>query len=507
MRSERVLHHYHECAGCQQVAMGPEELPQAPPPYLEVRPQPDQGNPSVAPPAAVTPAGNDLPAPELPQAAPLPLRQLVVPPPRPRRRRQNLAQERWVCQAGPQLKVTIKRRQPDDTVHWGDFKVSHLRTPVHSKLKRTICKDIKTTQLPTEKDIFAATNEPEPSTSASWSAKRRPITSGLASSDISKKYIMLADFENTISKTRVGTMEPVRKRWQNLIDRFVRAYRDYNKKPPSGSAGGSKKTVEFVYFHQMIWLAPFLRKRKLTTSVETTESENIQEAVEETEELINSVEDCMRAWKNLRYRFVKEKNRRPSGSGASDTNWPYFQAMLFYSKFTKPRKTYTSTTKRHASREPLLENLERPSTSTRPSSSTSNQSLWSSITIESITSPELVESPCDAASPTERENVPSCLQTPSRSNREESVETITPTASSGGNRKRKKKEKDEQVESLLNMAKTIATSIESRPTRQKNANSTFVDYVYEELERLTEANAKKQRKQILSILFNDDDSD
>ncbi|KAL1516240.1 hypothetical protein ABEB36_000159 [Hypothenemus hampei] len=51
--------------------------------------------------------------------------------------------------------------------------------------------------------------------------------------------------------------EKVKKRWENLRSNFVRAYRIYNEKPPSGSAAIAKK-ITFPYF--MLWLAPYIRK-------------------------------------------------------------------------------------------------------------------------------------------------------------------------------------------------------------------------------------------------------
>nr|CAH7717558.1 unnamed protein product [Callosobruchus chinensis] len=63
-----------------------------------------------------------------------------------------------------------------------------------------------------------------------------------------------------------------KQRWVNLRDRFVRAYRDYTSQPPSGSAGGCPKTIGFPFFGEMMWLAPFIRKRKLTSSVATLPS-------------------------------------------------------------------------------------------------------------------------------------------------------------------------------------------------------------------------------------------
>ncbi|CAH1153982.1 unnamed protein product, partial [Phaedon cochleariae] len=85
-------------------------------------------------------------------------------------------------------------------------------------------------------------------------------------------------------------------------------------------------------------------------------------------------------WKHLRDRFVKEKKKFPSGAGAPISNWVHFDAMLFYNKFTKKRKTFTATKKTPIS---------------RPSSSAS---VWSTVTMESVTSPESrTESPLEEA--------------------------------------------------------------------------------------------------------------
>lgn len=49
------------------------------------------------------------------------------------------------------------------------------------------------------------------------------------------------------------------------------------------------------------------------------------------------VAECQRTWKSLRDRFTKERNKMRSGSEAHES-WVHFNAMLFYSKFSKPRK-------------------------------------------------------------------------------------------------------------------------------------------------------------------------
>ncbi|CAH0562897.1 unnamed protein product [Brassicogethes aeneus] len=53
----------------------------------------------------------------------------------------------------------------------------------------------------------------------------------------------------------------VKKRWENLRDRFVRAHREMNTQPPSGSAGGCKKSQDFIFYNQMLWLATYIRER------------------------------------------------------------------------------------------------------------------------------------------------------------------------------------------------------------------------------------------------------
>lgn len=49
-----------------------------------------------------------------------------------------------------------------------------------------------------------------------------------------------------------------------------------------------------------------------------------------------SVDECMKAWKNLRDRFGKEKNKMSSGSDV--VNWPYYEEMMFYKRYYKPRR-------------------------------------------------------------------------------------------------------------------------------------------------------------------------
>ncbi|CAG9822151.1 unnamed protein product [Phaedon cochleariae] len=204
--------------------------------------------------------------------------------------------------------------------------------------------------------------------------------------------------------------------------------------------------------------------------------------------LNSSVEECMKLWKHLRDRFVKEKKKFPSGAGAPISNWVHFDAMLFYNKFTKKRKTFTATKKNPIS---------------RPSSSAS---VWSTVTMESVTSPESrTESPLEeATSPgnfTEQEEQP--VADPSGIKRKLPTGR-TPTTPIGVQGRKKKINKEEKLDEILGMAKSITNVFGNRQAVPSNANSTFVQYLYEELERMPAEEALQKRKQILLLLFNDE---
>ncbi|XP_077291517.1 uncharacterized protein LOC143914955 [Arctopsyche grandis] len=62
----------------------------------------------------------------------------------------------------------------------------------------------------------------------------------------------------------------VRKRWDNLRDRFVRSYRDYTDS--ISSSGETEKEIKFSFFYQMMWLAQFIRKRKIISYNVTSSS-------------------------------------------------------------------------------------------------------------------------------------------------------------------------------------------------------------------------------------------
>nr|CAH7757314.1 unnamed protein product [Callosobruchus chinensis]CAH7768942.1 unnamed protein product [Callosobruchus chinensis] len=189
-------------------------------------------------------------------------------------------------------------------------------------------------------------------------------------------------------------------------------------------------------------------------------------------ELLNCTkEECMKWWKNLRDRYVKEKNKCASGSEAPETNWRYYDAMRFYEKYTKPRNTHTSTP-----RTPTIQSSDDSSFSPRAS-------LWGTLG-----SPTTLHSVEDTEETAEIEAVPG----PSKRKR-----SVTPETSSYYGKKRAV---EEQMGDIVNVAKGIMEKFEQKK-QQKNANSTFAEYIYAELENMSEEEAKEKRKQILRVLF------
>lgn len=61
--------------------------------------------------------------------------------------------------------------------------------------------------------------------------------------------------------------------------------------------------------------------------------------------------------------------------------------------------------------------------------------------------------------------------------------------------------RDDKLDEILGMAQSVTNVFRNRQTR--NANSTFVQYLFEELERMSEDIAREKRKQILLLLFNE----
>ncbi|KAJ4437120.1 hypothetical protein ANN_17255 [Periplaneta americana] len=84
--------------------------------------------------------------------------------------------------------------------------------------------------------------------------------------------------------------ETVKKKWDNLRDRFVRALRDSTAIPPSGSGAPQKKN-NFSLYNSMLWLAPYIRKRKMTSTVSSLDV-TPSTSVEATSEAIHLSDDA-----------------------------------------------------------------------------------------------------------------------------------------------------------------------------------------------------------------------
>nr|CAI5825670.1 unnamed protein product [Callosobruchus analis] len=187
-----------------------------------------------------------------------------------------------------------------------------------------------------------------------------------------------------------------------------------------------------------------------------------------------TVRDCIKAWKNLRDRYVKEKNRCASGSQAPEVTWKYFDAMRFYGKYTKPCKTHTSSRKNPQSGPPS-------SDSSRPSFT---MSVWS--TVDEVCEEDTLR------------NTPRSDEGAGPSARKRRLSFDTPT-SSGKSAKRKTTEN--LPNTFLEVAKEIMQKIGTK--QHTNPNRTFCNYLFSELEKLSEAEAKEKRKQILMNVFSD----
>nr|CAI5830749.1 unnamed protein product [Callosobruchus analis] len=214
------------------------------------------------------------------------------------------------------------------------------------------------------------------------------------------------------------------------------------------------------------------------------------EAWEVIADMLNcTVQDCVKAWKNLRDRFVKEKIRCASGSQAPEVTWKYFDAMTFYGKYTKPRKVVTVYLwyslffyRTHTSTRKNPQSVPPSSDSSRPSST---MSLWSTVD-------EVCEESTLIKTPSHEEGAG-----PSGRKRQLSPDIDTPTSSG----KSAKRMNENLPNTFLEVAKQIIEKIDTK--QRTNPNRTFCDYLFCELEKLTEAEAKEKRKQILNNVFSD----
>lgn len=68
---------------------------------------------------------------------------------------------------------------------------------------------------------------------------------------------------------------------------------------------------------------------------------------------------------------------------------------------------------------------------------------------------------------------------------------------------KRKVNKDDKLDQIVGMAQTLTNYLGDRQPVPRNANSAFVHYLFEELERMPADVAKEKRKQILLLLLNE----
>ncbi|XP_019878298.1 uncharacterized protein LOC109606174 [Aethina tumida] len=176
---------------------------------------------------------------------------------------------------------------------------------------------------------------------------------------------------------------------------------------------------------------------------------------------------CQKSWKSLRDRFVKKRKAIASGSDAG-SNWEYYQEMLFYESYSKPRITYGNIWKEQTD-----------------SISSSDVSGWSSIDVVSPT----------GLSEDEKYAIPDSIREDSPGSGRED----TPRSAIEETQKRKRKQSDETSD-LIDMTKQIYEKLVER--LEPNANSKFAEFVALRLNQMPEEEAKEKRKQIMMIIEN-----
>ncbi|CAH1383302.1 unnamed protein product [Tenebrio molitor] len=133
--------------------------------------------------------------------------------------------------------------------------------------------------------------------------------------------------------------------------------------------------------------------------------------------------------------------------------------MLFYTKFSRPRKTHTTTPKRP---------IDGRSLSSM--SSCSSSSAWSTVDpiMSPLSWPECGDEPSVIGSPEEcRVSEVRIEPTTPRSHRDTQNADVTG---------KKRKNKEEDLQEVITVAKNIASTLETREFAKKKTNATFVEY-------------------------------
>lgn len=101
-----------------------------------------------------------------------------------------------------------------------------------------------------------------------------------------------------------------------------------------------------------------------------------------------TAEQCKKTWISLRNKFTREKREGTRSGSAAEERWPLFSKMLFFEKYSRPRKTYTNIESLASRAGPS--GLHRPQSAASlplspPGPSSSPGSPWS--TMECLVSP------------------------------------------------------------------------------------------------------------------------
>ncbi|CAH1106926.1 unnamed protein product [Psylliodes chrysocephalus] len=160
--------------------------------------------------------------------------------------------------------------------------------------------------------------------------------------------------------------------------------------------------------------------------------------------------------------------------------------MMFYEKYSKPRKIYTTTKK---------EDMRPSSQLSGESTPSSFSSVWSSYS--QIMSPTEVVEDGETPGPSKRVNTPAesprniTTEAPGRSKTPNTPAVGGAPLSAFGHDKKRKRAQDivGEVGPIVGVANSI---MERLSKKEQNVNSTFVAYVYEELHKMSEEEAKKK---------------
>ncbi|XP_050293750.1 uncharacterized protein LOC126734254 [Anthonomus grandis grandis] len=226
------------------------------------------------------------------------------------------------------------------------------------------------------------------------------------------------------------------------------------------------------------------------------------EAWQEIAQDLNSTSaECQRAWKNLRDRFVKEKNKFQSFQAGSEVPeeecwkpaWRYYDKMTFYSKFCKHRK-YNGTQADNKSSEIDTTNMDETLFS-------ESNVKFEPVHVEDVNAEEIALQ----APPISYNTSPVSHELPPTNNRKrlkiDKKQDDSHSKSSKGKSCKNMPQNSDDIVNLLNMAKEICQSINENQQQQKpNVNMKFAEYMAKCLDDLPPGEARKKRRAIMMLL-------